>query len=303
MINKLRVDTSEHPIHYTEPTNNSNNDKELTAEIFFELFKVPAMFSSIAGVLALFSTGRTTGLAVDSGFGKTEIFPVYHLFSLRHAIKRISIGGSNLTSYIREEISNRNRSVFKFRSSAQFLDKVKKEDNNFYVAWDYEEELSKLKKRNSEDGKKWFELPDGDFFELGSEQISGPEILFRPEIIYEDFPGIHERCSKAIMGCDIDLRRYLFANITVSGGNSAFEGFYGRLQREISSRCPRGVRVSVKGTEPVGETSSEVRAQYAVNSAWEGGSLLSVIRPFRAAWLTRDEYLECGPGIVRRKCF
>ena len=36
-------------------------------EIMFENFNVPSLYISISAVLALYSSGRTTGIVVDSG--------------------------------------------------------------------------------------------------------------------------------------------------------------------------------------------------------------------------------------------
>ena len=46
---------------------NPKENKEKTTEAMFETFNVPSLFISISAVLALYSSGRTTGLVVDSG--------------------------------------------------------------------------------------------------------------------------------------------------------------------------------------------------------------------------------------------
>lgn len=38
-------------------------------------------------------------------------------------------------------------------------------------------------------------------------------------------------------------------------------------------------------------------------SAWVGGSILSSLSSFQAAWCSREEYEEHGPTIVQRKCY
>lgn len=55
-------------------------------EIMFETFKVPALYIQIPAVLSLCSSGKTTGLSVDSGDGVTHTVPVYEGYSLPHAI-------------------------------------------------------------------------------------------------------------------------------------------------------------------------------------------------------------------------
>ena len=43
----------------------------------FEQFNVPALYVAIQAVLALYSSGRTTGQVMDSGDGVTHAVPIY----------------------------------------------------------------------------------------------------------------------------------------------------------------------------------------------------------------------------------
>merc|ERR1712136_423835 len=38
-------------------------------------------------------------------------------------------------------------------------------------------------------------------------------------------------------------------------------------------------------------------------SVWIGGSILASLSTFQQMWITKQEYDECGPSIVHRKCF
>ncbi len=46
-------------------------------EIMFEQFDVPALFLAVQSVLSLYSSGKTTGLVLDSGDGVTHTVPIY----------------------------------------------------------------------------------------------------------------------------------------------------------------------------------------------------------------------------------
>ena len=66
----------------------------------FEDFNVPAFFMNIPSVLSLYGTGKTAGLAVDSGDGVTTTVPVYDGFPILKSIQRINIAGRDLTDYL-----------------------------------------------------------------------------------------------------------------------------------------------------------------------------------------------------------
>lgn len=62
---------------------NTPENRELTAEIMFETFNVPALYIAVQAVLALCASMLTakkskaiTGTVIDSGDGVTHIIPV-----------------------------------------------------------------------------------------------------------------------------------------------------------------------------------------------------------------------------------
>lgn len=59
---------------------------------------------------------------------------------------------------------------------------------------------------------------------LGPERFRAPEILFNPELIGQEYAGVHQVVVDSIQRVDLDLRKSLFSNIVLSGGSTLCKG-------------------------------------------------------------------------------
>ena len=101
----------------TEAPLNPRRNREKAAEIFFETFNTPALHISMQAVLSLYSTGRTTGVILDSGDGVTHSVPIFEGFALPHSIMRNDIAGREVTKYLRLLLK---KEGFNFNTTAEF---------------------------------------------------------------------------------------------------------------------------------------------------------------------------------------
>lgn len=84
----------------TEPPLNPRSNRETAAQILFETFNVPALYTSIQAVLSLYASGRTTGIVLDSGDGVSHAVPVYNGFAIQNSVRRIDVAGRDVTEYL-----------------------------------------------------------------------------------------------------------------------------------------------------------------------------------------------------------
>lgn len=76
---------------------NSKKHREKITEIMFETFNVPNFYLANSAVLALYASGRTSGLVVSSGASVTHSVPIFEGYSLPHSIMKMDIGGETVS--------------------------------------------------------------------------------------------------------------------------------------------------------------------------------------------------------------
>lgn len=155
---ELKALSEEHPVLLTEAPLNPRQNRDIAAQIFFETFNVPAFFTSVQAVLSLYSSGRTTGLVLDSGDGVTHAVPVYEGFSMPHAIRRVDVAGRDVTHNLQMLLR---RSGHNFTTSAE-LEVVRSiKEKCCYVALNPVKEEKEAVSRGDGARKEEFKLPDG----------------------------------------------------------------------------------------------------------------------------------------------
>lgn len=171
----------------------------------FEVFNVPCLYVSVQGVLALYSSGRTSGVVLDSGDGVSHTVPIYEGYAIPHAIQRIHLAGRDLTEYLRQILSQRGYS-FTTAAELEIVRDIK--EKMCYVVNDFDSAMKEAEESHA--CEKNYELPDGRKILIGNERFRCPEILFQPQHANHELEGVPKYCYDSVMKCDVDVRRDLF---------------------------------------------------------------------------------------------
>jgi centractin len=150
----------QHPVLLTEPPLNPRSNRDTAAQILFETFNVPALYTSIQAVLSLYASGRTTGIVLDAGDGVSHAVPVYEGFAMPSSIRRIDVAGRDVTEYM-QLLLRKSGYVFHTSAEKEVVRMIKEKVS--YVAADPKREEKEWSGAKVGDGKVVeYALPDGN---------------------------------------------------------------------------------------------------------------------------------------------
>lgn len=263
LYSELKVSPEEHPILMTEASLNPKNNREKMTQIMFEVFNVPCLYVSVQAVLALYASGRCTGVVLDSGDGVSHTVPIFEGYAIPHAIQKILLAGQDLTEYLKMILNERG---LKFTTPADMEIVRDIKETQTHVVNDFNEAMKEADETHA--CEKNYELPDGRKILIGNERFRCPEILFQPHLAGHALEGVHKYCFDTVMKCDQDVRRDLFGNIILSGGSTLFEGMAERMWHEMHALAPTNNKIKVLAPP---------ERKYSV---WLGGSILASLSTF-----------------------
>uniref|UniRef100_A0A183BN86 Actin n=1 Tax=Globodera pallida TaxID=36090 RepID=A0A183BN86_GLOPA len=240
--NEMQVDPKKHPVLITEAQLNPKVNRNKMIEVMFEKFNVPAMYVAVPTLLALYGSGRTTGIVLDSGDGVTCATPIYEGYAVSNATQRLDIAGRDLTDFLIRLLNDQHDGYTFDESSStdrQIVCEIKEREMLCYVALDFEQEMATVA-ASSALTEKIYELPGEPVIKLNNERFRCPEALFQ-----------------------------LYANIVLSGGSTMYSGIAGRVQKEIIALAPSTMQIKT------------VMPPNRKDLVWLGGSILASLFTFQ----------------------
>jgi len=316
---RLRIDAKDHPVLLGEPSFNTRTIREKMTELMFEKYQCPAVFIAKNAVLSSFASGRPTALVLDSGGGVTTAVPVHDGYTLTKGIFKSYLAGDELTNQLQKslEMKGTYRNIkpkYSFTRTevkpGEFQVIIHDHPNttasyrNYMikrVIRDIKETSCRVAETavfdNSVGSVSTYELQDGGSIDIGGDRLKIPEVMFNPTLCtteeYQKENPIHNLVFQSVNNVDSDIRRELYQNVVVTGGNTLFPGFVERLQKEMNDKVPQMYKVKLIAS------NSSVERKF---SAWIGGSILASLGSFQQMWMSKAEYEEHGVSLVERKC-
>lgn len=110
------------------------------------------------------------------------------------------------------------------------------------------------------------------------ERYLAPEIMFNPALAGLEYSGLHNLLHSNINKIDMDLKRTLYENVILSGGNTQITGFSERFAKEITNLLGDNTKVEI--------TAPNVDRSYIV---FQGASSITSINAFSKMWITKKE--------------
>lgn len=261
---------------------------------------------------------------IDSGYSHTTVTPMIYGQPLQSAIRRLDVGGKVLTNYMTRLISLRH---FDMRNDTYIVNEMK--EAACYVSIDFKNDLERCWKGTKGERRpqyiegagiaKDYVLPDfhslpkgvlrefdpsrhlkarklaaarqvdEDIITLRNERFAVPEVVFNPCDIGMRQPGLPDLIVQSLQELPIGLWPGLLANIVVVGGNTLFEGFIQRLQKEVVQRLPDDCIVRV------------ARPADPVTNTWYGAANLANHLNIEKLAVTKQDYEELGGAQVARR--
>lgn len=331
---ELRVLSEEHPVLLTEAPLNPRANREQAAQIFFETFNVPALHLAIQAVLALYASGRTSGLVLDSGDGVSHAVPVAQGFAIENAIMRVDVAGRDVTRQLQMLLrragvvltTSAEREIvrdIKERACYLAIDPRREEKEWAALRMDRLHPLSTLTtvtatanitQTGTTDTQEDLGTGGGDSqinsAGPGSSQALASNVYRLPDGRELNLGAERFRAPEILFRPDLigseEMGVHQLVSSSISRTDLDLRGMlYGSVVLSGGSTLTRGfgdrLLYELRRETPPGTKIKIYAPPERKYSTWIGGSILAGLSTFKKLWVSVDEWHE-NPDIIHTKC-
>lgn len=242
------------------------------------------MFYLKSPVLSCFSTGRSTALVVDSGANFTRTVAVHEGFCLLKSLRVAPYGGSQLSQHIEKILSDKMGKPLlnKYALSGSNLTKSFLNFHQNMMLSDIKEALS-VRRQEESGGDSLihsvdYELPDHNTITVNRSEIRDRFILGDEG---KKFKGASVMAGESASSCDVDIKKELYSNILLTGGNILYGSYVEEMISKIGETSPPNIKVKGVSVCAAGER------RYL---SWIGGSIVTSLSSFQSYWVGAQEW-------------
>lgn len=268
----LHANPEEHPVLLTESFLTERKCRNHKLQVIFEELGASAFALSNEALLSLYSTGRTTGVVVESGYSKSYCCAIHEGISPPYTYATMHCNSGRSTAKITENLME--VESCKYTSQCAGDDKSVLQDAMSFMENNGKISVDPSLSSSSDIG-----------YEIG-------EALFG-KFKAQNSKAIHTAVEEAIYNADEmeDYNHFYYENIVLSGGNTLYPGLKERLELELEkTKVDKDAKVSV------------IAAANRQFSSWIGGSIVASLPTFKHRWITKEDYRESGNNIFYSKC-
>eukprot|EP01083_Nonionella_stella_P074491 202087_1 len=288
-LDKAEIQQNSGNILLSQSGNIRTKDMERIYEYMFEQYGFSGVMIVPKQVLVLYAQGLLTGTVFDSGSSMTHCVCVYEGYELAMTKCKLNIGGRHITRQLLAYLNHNGYTDLHRSADYNSMNHMKEEV--CYIAYDIQKE--RLLAAETTVLCKKYQLPDGRIITVNNERFEAVEVLFEPYKAGISAPGAHDMLFRCIMKSDVDLRREFWKHIVLCGGNTKFNGFASRLEKEVKEKWIYNVaqrdksltrKLKLKITQPMMQ-----------DMVFVGGSVLcDLMKQQNEFWLNKNDWNEKG---------
>ncbi|KAG2225483.1 hypothetical protein INT45_010310 [Circinella minor] len=319
----LLTDPKQRTVIICEPPMMPIRIKEIIAKILFHRLQVPALCFVPSHLLALLTTGESTGLVIDCGHLETTVLPIYFARPLMTSVQMTSLAGRAVTESLRNLLKSYARII---QTSAgvptsvapritvpdHILSNVRIEDiksrcilippnptatymdNSNNNNDNNDNEYDNRENNNCRSSDIYYRLEN----DIGGDTLWIPgyvreqvcTILFIGNQV-EEIRSIGECILDCLLKVPTDLRRPLASSLLLVGGTSMIPGFQSRLLQELYHLLDNTVKYKQLIGIRLGFMTDRGAGHVFTPSCrtWIGGSLVGTLK-MAGATIQREKF-------------